>query len=90
VEHALSPSIVGTVAAGQQDFEISMASDVDAPHFASDAAVEAFDHANGLGRIRARRAVNDFDFCASTFKIVGGEADPRSGVSAAAQRAPTR
>ena len=50
-----------------------MAGDVDAHHFAGDAAVEAFDHAIGLRRIGSRRAVNDLDLRASAFEIVSGK-----------------
>jgi len=74
LEETLSSFIVGTIKAGQQDFEIGVASNIDAEHLAGDPAIEAFDHAIGLGRIRPGRAMADLDFRAGPFKIIGGEA----------------
>lgn len=51
-----------------------MASNIDAEYFAGDAAIEALDHAVGLGRIRPGCAMADLDFRAGAFKIIGGEA----------------
>lgn len=51
-----------------------MAGDVDAEHLASDAAIEAFDHAVGLGGIGPRRAMTDPHLYGGSFKIVSGEA----------------
>ncbi len=39
----MSSLVVGAVEAGQQDFEISVAADSDAEHFACDPAVESLD-----------------------------------------------
>lgn len=83
LEYALPSSIAGAAKAGQQDFEISMASDIDAQHLAGDTAIEAFDHAVGLWRLGPRCAVNDLDPRAGAFEIVGGKAGSpeREGLS---------
>lgn len=49
LEDTLSSSIVGTIKAGQQDFEICVASNIDPEHLAGDAAIGALDHAVRLG-----------------------------------------
>lgn len=79
LEDTLSSSIVGTVKAVQQDFEIDVASNINAEHLAGDAAIEALDHAVGLGRIWPCRAMADLDFRAGAFKIIGGEAGATIG-----------
>lgn len=70
----LLSSIVGTIKADQQDFEICVASNIDDAQLAGDAAIEALDHAIRLGRIGPGRAMADLDFRARAFKIIGGEA----------------
>lgn len=47
LQHALAPSVVGSVEVAQQLFQGTMRGDVDVEHFAGDTAVEALDHAVG-------------------------------------------
>src|SRR5215208_7777869 len=51
-----------------------MARDGDAEHFARHAAVEALDHAVGLGRVRLGLAVLHLQFAAGLLETIGGEA----------------
>ena len=52
-KHALAPGVVGRVEVAQRLLQDAVRIDVDAEYLAADAAVEAFDHAVGLGRMGA-------------------------------------
>ena len=49
-QHTLAAGVVGGVEAAQQLLELAMGPEGDAEHLGADAAVEALDHAVGLGR----------------------------------------
>lgn len=67
-------SVVGVIETGQENFQIVMAGDIDAENFARDTAVEAFNHAVGLGGIGSGGAAGDFEASAGAFEIIGGKA----------------
>jgi hypothetical protein len=74
LEHPLAAQVVGLVEAFEQRLQVTMARDGDAEHLALHAAVEALDHAVGLGRVGLGLAVLHLQFAAGVLEAIGGEA----------------
>jgi hypothetical protein len=72
-ERTLAACIVGDVIAAEQAFEVVVGGDRDGQNLASDAAVEALDHAVGFGRIGFGFAVVDAQGAAGFLEAVSGE-----------------
>jgi len=74
IQHARAPSFVRGVEAAQHLFHSAMEFDVDAEHLAADAAIEALEHAVGLGRAWPDVVVLRAQFVAGLGESSGKEA----------------